>query len=105
MNKTICDMKCKMSTKKGFLLTALVLTVLVMLGAAAYGESEGKSDEQESSQINVLNPFTLEVTNIPTEVKAKSSSISTLLSETVYITPQIKIPYRPALRSAFRPPL
>lgn len=96
----------ELGLRKEILLAASILMVLVILGTAAYGQSEKKTDKQESIQINLLNPFTLEVTDI-SEVKTtnKSSSISTLLSETAYVTPQIQIPYRPSLRSAFRPPL
>lgn len=104
MIKTIVYATSKMNFKKEILLAALVLMVLVVIGTAAYGESENVSDKQESNQVNLLNPFTLEITEIPEE-KTQNSSISILLSETKYVTPKIIIPYRPALRSAFRPAL
>lgn len=97
----------RVSLKTEVLLAALVLMILVGLGPAAYGESEKKSDKPESDQINLIDPFELTVMTISDnrlEGSSKVSSIIQLLSESSYMTPQIKIPYRPILRSAFRPP-
>ena len=102
------NVKSKMSLKTKVLPVALVFIILVGLGTAVYGESEKKSDKTESGQISLINPFELTVMTISDNRlvgSSKVSSIIELLSESSYVTPQIKIPYRPALRSAFRPPL
>ncbi len=97
--------KSKFSVKSKILLLlgALILAVMVGLGAAPHAASEqtdNKTDEMLSGQTSFFDPFALNTIAPVTEV---SSSTGVLTDPET--RPSIRIPLRPTTRGSFRPPL
>ena len=101
----------KLSIKPKILLGAMALAVIVGLSTAAYAAS-GNTDSKNvslSGQMIVFDPFTLKSTRVSvTRSESKNVSdpgLDILLSKILDddVRPKIRIPYRPAVRSAFKP--
>ena len=110
-DKCIGNEKGKLSLKSKVLLGALALTVIVGLGSAAYGASDNKTNVLLLKQMRIFDPFTLKskrvtVTRSENENVIDPGLLDKLLAPKIYVIPDIvRVPYRPALRSSFRPPL
>lgn len=97
--------KSKFSVKSKILLLlgALILAVMVGLGAAPHAASDktnNRTNEMLSGQTNFFDPFAL---NTITPVMEVSSSTGVLIDPET--RPSIRIPLRPTTRGSFRPPL
>ena len=88
------------------------MAVIVGLGSAVYGASDNTDNKTNVlllKQMGIFDPFTLKSTRV-TVTRSESENESDpgldilLLAEVKYVSPAIRIPYRPALRSSFRPP-
>jgi len=98
------------------LLGALALTVMVGLGTGVYAASANKSaDNLLSGQTSIFDPFNLTKT-MPTTLRIPFRPVPAsnlgdpqpmiLLGEMTNLTkimPTVRIPFRPVLRSCFRP--
>ncbi len=107
--------KNKIGLKSKILLGGLALAVIIGLGTAAYGASDNTDNKNKLllGQMSLFDPFTLQSTRVSV-ARSESKSESDpgmdiiLLAEAMKIKLQplqIRIPFRPALRSPFRPPL
>lgn len=97
----------KLSIKSKILLGAMALAVIVGLSTAAYAAS-GNTDNKNlslSGQMIVFDPFTLKSTRVSVTLSESDPGLDMLLTKILSVRPQIRIPFRPAVRSAFRPPL
>ena len=110
--KCLRNKKSKLSLNSEILLGALVLVVIVGLGSAAYGASDNTDNKTNGlllKQMGIFNPFTLKSTRVTvTRSESENESdpgLDILLAKMIYVSSTIQIPYRPALRSPFRPPL
>ncbi len=100
MKKTCMrNKKSKLSFNSEILLGALALVVIVGLGSAVYAASDNTDNNTTFSRGSLFNPFTLRTV---TPVTGSSSSPVILSGPTT--RPPIWVPFRPALRSPFRPP-
>jgi len=102
--------KSKSSIMSKIWLGAVVLAVVVWLGAAARAGAASSStinDKLLLDELSLFNPFTLQSTNIKTAESGSGvdSGPIVLLGAGPMSRPPIRIPYRPPLRSPFRPPL
>jgi hypothetical protein len=102
--------KSKFSIMSKIWLGAVVLAVIVGLGAAAHAGAASSSTIDKKlllDELSLFNPFTLQSMK-PAEsgngTEADSGPI-VLLGAGPTSRPPIRIPYRPPLRSPFRPPL
>ena len=112
-NVWLRNKKSKLSLNSKILLGTLALAVIVGLGSAAYGASDNTDNKTNVlllKQMGIFDPFTLKSTRV-TVTRSESENESDpgldilLLAEVKYVSPAIRIPYRPVLRSPFRPPL
>jgi hypothetical protein len=97
----------KLSIKSKILLGAMALAVIVGLSTAAYAAS-GNTDNKNvslSGQMIVFDPFALKSTRVFVTRSEGDPGLDMLLTKMLLDRPEIRIPYRPAVRSAFRPPL
>ena len=99
----------KLSIKPKILLGAMALAVIVGLSisTAAYAAS-GNTDSKNvslSGQMIVFDPFVLKSTRVSVTRSESDPGLDMLLTKLLSERPKIRIPYRPAVRSAFRPPL
>ena len=104
-NSWLRSNKSKFSFKSKILLLlgALVLAVMVGLGAAPHAASDktdNKPNEMLSSQTSIFDPFALSTF---TPIMEGSSSTGVLTDPER--RPPIHIPLRPTTRGSFRPPL
>ena len=99
----------KLSIKSKILLGAMALAVIVGLSTAAY-EASGNTDSKNvslSGQMIVFDPFTLKRTRVSVTRSESDPGLDMLLTKLLSVSerPEIRIPYRPAVRSAFKPAL
>jgi hypothetical protein len=104
--------KSKFSIMSKIWLVAVVLAVVVWLGAAAHAGAASSSTVNNKlllGELSLFNPFTLQSTNIRTAESGSGTEGDpgpiVLLGAGPTSRPPIRIPYRPPLRSPFRPPL
>ena len=99
--KEVCvrNKKSKLSLYSKILLGTLPLAVIVGLGGAAYAASDNTNNNTTFSRGSLFNPFTL-----GTITPVTGSSLSPVILSGPATRPPIWIPYRPALRTPFRPP-
>lgn len=104
--------KSKFSIMSKIWLGAVLLAVVVWLGAAAHAGAASSSTINNTlllDELSLFNPFTLQSTNIKTAESGSGTegdpSPMILLGVGPMSRPPIRIPYRPPLRSPFRPPL
>jgi len=111
----VANKKGKFGLKSGLLLGAFVLAIMVWLGAAAQAASDNtayRTNEEVLKQMSTFDPFTLQSTRVSvtsngsgTESKPRPDILQDiLLVESMMGWPPIRIPFRPVLRSPFRPP-
>jgi len=92
----------KFGFKSRLLLGLMALAVTVGFGTAVQVVPNNMTPESPLSETDILNPFTLSFT-VPVTEAGEDAGMLTL--DTAKTQPQIRIPYRPALRSPIRPPL
>ena len=104
--------KSKFGIMSKIWLGAVVLAVIVGLGAAAHAGAASSSTIDKKlllDELSLFNPFTLQSTNIKTAESGNGTEADSgpivLLGAGPTSRPPIRIPYRPPLRSPFRPPL
>ena len=91
--------KTRLNLKAEILLGALALAVLAGLGTVAFaaaGPNPVVPLSGQTGQLSIFDPFSL--TRLYLDVPASGPGTVTLE------VPPIRIPYRPAIRSPFRPP-
>ena len=112
----MCIGNGKGNLRPKILLGALALAVMVGLGTGVYAASANKSaDMSLSGQTSIFDPFNL-TTTMPTTLRTPfkpvpASNLSDpqpmiILGEmfnSIKIIPTVRIPFRPVLRSSFRP--
>ncbi len=105
------NMKSKLSFGCEILLGASVLAVLAGLGTAGYAATSRRNFRTlRSDQIRIFDPFTLSGTTVTAGEISDSDSvysgrnISGKLESSRFHSHLIRIPFRPVLRSPFRPP-
>ena len=118
------NMKSKLSFGCEILLGALVLAVFAGLGTAGYAAALGsKSQALPLDQISIFDPFTLNCTIVTAMKISGSGSVNSgrfdndrdgmehlwrnifgKLESARFHSHLIRIPFRPVLRSPFRPP-
>jgi len=85
--------------KTKIFLGALVLLVVVYISTISYAVLDDDSDEPLTGQMSFFDPFTLRT------IEPVAENTSRLpVSGSVITLPPIRIPFRPAMRSPFRPP-
>lgn len=97
----------KLSIKPKILLGAMALAVIVGLSTAVYAAS-GNTDSKNvslSGQMIVFDPFVLKSTRVSVTRSESDPGLDMLLTKLLSERPEIRIPYRPAVRSAFKPAL
>ena len=101
------------------LLAVLVIVVIVGLGATTYTASGAERDRQPAGKMRYFDPFelatiyldVLESAPMPATASAPETKSSPRLMAArvsavrLYANDTIMIPYRPTIRSPFRPPL
>ncbi len=103
--------KCKSTIVSKILIGALILAVVVGLGAVAHADaaSDSTNNELVLGYLSLFNPFTLQSTSVSTTESGGGTEGDSgpilLLGIGTTSRPPIRIPYRPSLRSPFRPPL
>jgi hypothetical protein len=85
--------------KNKILLGALVLLVFVYISTTSYAILDDDSDEQLTGQTSFFDPFTLRTIE---PVAENTSGLP--VSGSVITLPPVRIPFRPVIRSPFRPP-
>jgi len=95
--------KSKFSLKSKILLGALTLVVMVGLGTAVRAASDNADNENALlfGQMSFFDPFTLRSTGVSVTQSESESNVGSA----VLLGDPVRIPFRPALRSPFRPPL
>ena len=86
----------------------LILTMMFVTYNKAYGDSMEIQKLPQQSELEVFNPFSLNVTdNSVTQNGSRNNLIivTPKLPKSVYVLVPIQIPNRPDVRSPFRPPL
>ena len=110
-DKCIGNEKGKLNLKSKVLLGALALAVIAGLGTGVYAALATSADNPLSSQTVILDPFTLQSTRLSVTQSVSGSESDSdmvpviILGEITRLSDEIRIPFRPALRTPFRPPL
>lgn len=106
MNNIESKLRC---FKSKILLGALALAVIIGLGTVANAASDNNEDNLLSVQTGIFDPFTLQRKYLSTTQNA-SGNESGMESLMLLggLNPPVKyvyIPFRPAIRTPFRPPM
>ncbi len=109
-NMCIGNEKGKLSLKSKVLLGVLALAVIAGLGTGVYAASATSADKLLSGQTGILDPFTLQSTRLSVSQRvgvseSDSDMVPVMLLDEIIAPLEIRIPFRPALRTPFRPPL
>lgn len=110
-DECIGNEKGKLTLKPKVLLGALALAVIAGLGTGVYAALATSADKSLSGQTGILDPFTLQSTRLSVTQSVSGSESNSdmvpviLLGEITRLPDEIRIPFRPALRTPFRPPL
>jgi len=110
-DECIGNEKGKLNLKSKVLLGALALAVIAGFGTGVYAALATSADKSLSGQTGIFDPFTLQSTHLSvTQSVSRSERDSDmvpviLLGEITNVPDEIRIPFRPALRTPFRPPL
>ena len=109
-NMCIGNKKGKLILKSKVLLGVLALAVIAGLGTGVYAASAASADKLLSGQTGILDPFTLQSTRLSVSQRVSVSEngsdiVPVMLLDEIILPAEIRIPFRPALRTPFRPPL
>lgn len=85
----------RLSLMSKVLMLTLVLALTTVVTSAVYAASDSKPKKPQPSQVDLFDPFALRSYNPEGSILGIAGSVG--------IRPRIRIPFRPSVRSVFKP--